>query len=230
MKIVNTLLGKDDRFIDYHSFECPVHCEIVADLVKFKQDAATNGVTLSLASGYRSFGRQLAIWNAKASGLKPVYDSDGKPLDIKRLSKVDLMFSILRWSALPGTSRHHWGTDVDIYDASAMPPGYQLQLSSEEAQRGGVFEHLYEWLEAYLLLQASIFYRPYNEDLGGVAPEPWHLSYMPVAESYKDLLNIEDLIESIKHENILLKDEVLANIDFIFENYVNNVCLPNWSA
>jgi len=35
--------------------------------------------------------------------------------------------SILRWSALPGTSRHHWGTDLDIIDAKALTAEMKVQ-------------------------------------------------------------------------------------------------------
>ena len=34
-----------------------------------------------------------------------------------------LIETILLWSALPGGSRHHWGTDVDVFDAAAVAPG-----------------------------------------------------------------------------------------------------------
>ena len=47
--------------------------------------------------------------------------------------------AILPWSALPGASRHHWGTDVDLIDRKATPPGYRVQLTPEEFEPGGPF-------------------------------------------------------------------------------------------
>ena len=36
--------------------------------------------------------------------------------------------TILLWSALPGASRHHWGSDIDVADGHVMARGYQPQL------------------------------------------------------------------------------------------------------
>ena len=50
---------------------------------------------------------------------------------------------------LPGASRHHWGHDVDIYDAAAMPEGYQIQLTPEEVEGAGIFAPMHDWLDRY---------------------------------------------------------------------------------
>ena len=75
---------------------------------------------------------------------------------------------------LPGGSRHHWGTDVDVIDAAALPPDYRVQLVPEEYAPGGVFERLTPWLDANMARFG--FYRPYATGHGGarrraVAPE-----------------------------------------------------------
>ena len=84
------------------------------DLMALVNAADTAGFQLEIASGFRDFSRQLLIWNNKFSGQRTMLDSHSQPLDPSRLSDEEKLFAILRWSALPGTSRHHWGTDFDI--------------------------------------------------------------------------------------------------------------------
>ncbi|MFN8580799.1 MAG: M15 family metallopeptidase [Gemmatimonadaceae bacterium] len=90
------------------------------------------------------------MWNRKASGQLAVLDSHAQPMDITTLSARELVFAILRWSALPGASRHHWGTDIDVYDAAACPPGYEVELIPAEVDAGGMFAPLHEWLDAQI--------------------------------------------------------------------------------
>jgi hypothetical protein len=52
----------------------------------------------------------------------PLLDAHNQPLDALQLGETERLHAILHWSALPGTSRHHWGTDLDIYDPTACPP------------------------------------------------------------------------------------------------------------
>ncbi|MFN2168980.1 MAG: M15 family metallopeptidase, partial [Anaerolineae bacterium] len=128
------------------------------------------GFELAIASSFRSFERQRAIWNAKACGARPVHDDVGCAIDMARLDPAQQLRAILRFSALPGASRHHWGTDLDVYDAAAVAPGYQLRLSPEEVADEGVFGPLHRWLDGRMAAGRSHgFYRPYGVDRGGVA-------------------------------------------------------------
>ena len=95
------------------------------------------------------------------------------------LREPELVDAILCWSAIPGGSRHHWGSDLDVIDAAAMPQGYQVQLVPEEYAADGVFARLTSWLDANMHRYG--YFRPYASDRGGAAVEPWHLSYAPVA-------------------------------------------------
>ena len=98
------------------------------------------------------------------------------------LSAEQQLHAILRFSAIPGTSRHHWGTDLDVFDAAALPQDYQLQLSPQEVAPGGMFDPLHCWLDQRMAAgEVHGFFRPYGQDRGGVAPERWHLSYAPMA-------------------------------------------------
>jgi len=161
------------------------HCllpEVAEAFSRLADDAADNGFDLRIASAWRSFDRQLHIWNAKASGERPIHDEQGRPLEPRDLSPERCIEAILRFSALPGASRHHWGTDVDVFDGAALPGDYRLSLSPQEVAPGGVFDPLHCWLDARIAAGRSYgFYRPYDRDRGGVAPERWHLSYAPLA-------------------------------------------------
>jgi LAS superfamily LD-carboxypeptidase LdcB len=197
------------------------HCEMASNLQELMAAARVQGFELAVASGYRSFERQLAIWQGKASGERPVLDSHGQPLVIDQLTDEELMWAILRWSALPGASRHHWGTDIDVYDRAAVSAGYRLQLIPEEYEGQGPFAEFSRWLgERIEHQQAFGFYRPYAEDCGGVAPEPWHLSYAPQAQHYQGLLTPDRLLALWRQVDLPLLPQVEANIDEIVSRFI----------
>ncbi len=146
------------------------------------------------------------------------------PLNVAALSEEELVFAILRWSALPGASRHHWGTDLDVYDAAATPEGYEIELIPEEVDAGGMFGPLHEWLDERIAGDDSFgFFRPYDEDRQGVAPERWHLSYAPVAAVYLEQLTEDVLRAAVERTDLLLKNTVLLQLNEIHERFVINV-------
>lgn len=215
------LLGCDTQFfVEDRALNCLLQADAMAELLALRAEAANAGFDLKVASSYRSFERQLHIWNAKASGLRPVLDDRGLPLDISQLSERDLVYAILRWSALPGASRHHWGTDLDVYDASRMPADYQVQLTRAETEGDGVFAEFHYWLTKELATGRFAFYRPYLEDRGGIAPEPWHLSYAPLADRYQQALTPEWLRQQLAQTDIMLKTSILDNLADIFQRFV----------
>lgn len=196
-----------------------LHAEVIEPLQALRQRAASEGIALAVASGFRSFERQLQIWNAKAQGLRPVLDSAGTPLDISLLSERELVFAILRWSALPGASRHHWGTDMDVWDRAAVAAAYRLQLLPAEYGSGGPFARLHHWLDSPIV-RALGFGRPYCADRGGVAPEPWHISYRPVAKNCEQTLSQQALATVIDTSAIQLKETILDHLDEIFSRFI----------
>ncbi|MFN8670305.1 MAG: M15 family metallopeptidase [Gemmatimonadaceae bacterium] len=204
-----------------------VHRDVLAPLLKLREAAFMEGFDLRLESGFRSFDRQLSIWNRKVAGELPVLDSNAQPLDITQLAPRDLVFSILRWSALPGASRHHWGTDMDIVDAAATPADYEVQLIPAEVERGGMHAPLHEWLDERMATGTAYgFYRPFDRDRGGVAPERWHLSHAPLASQFAPLLTVDVLRETVAHAGLALKDVVLEHLDEIYTRFVTNVSPP----
>jgi LAS superfamily LD-carboxypeptidase LdcB len=221
------LVGQSDTHLcspsDAELLGVRMHRDAVDPFIQLRAEARAADFDLAVLSGFRSFDQQLSIWNRKATGKLAVLGSDARALNIAALSEEELVFSILRWSALPGASRHHWGTDLDIYDMAAKPEGYQVQLIPEEVDAGGMFAPLHEWLDLRITDDAACgFFRPYDIDRHGVAPERWHLSYAPIASVYARMLTRELLRATIEQADMMLKNVVLAQLDAIFDRFVIN--------
>ncbi|MCX2983093.1 D-alanyl-D-alanine carboxypeptidase family protein [Halieaceae bacterium IMCC14734] len=183
--------------------------------------AAEAGYDLQVASGFRSFDRQLKIWNDKASGVRPVSDDDGAVLAREVFSELEWMHAILRFSALPGGSRHHWGTDLDVFDAAAVPPDYRLQLSPAEVADDGPFGPMHRWIDQRLQKSDCFgFSRPYAVDHGGVACERWHLSYLPLAQGCEAQLTESLLREVLDAAELQLGALVAQNLPEIYRRYL----------
>jgi|TARA_B110000444_G_scaffold63615_1_gene59580 LAS superfamily LD-carboxypeptidase LdcB len=213
--------SKDDQT---PSLNMQIHQKVLEPFMALKAAAAIEGFDLCICSAYRSFDRQRVIWNDKLAGLRPVLDQFSNPIDLSQLDDWQKIQAVLRWSALPGASRHHWGTDFDIYDAGAMIADYQIQLVPEECKGTGVFAPMHGWLNSMLSSSKKDFYgfyRPYAVDRGGVAPEPWHLSYRPIADGYAEQLSASIIIQQLLHdEKLMYLDTVIAHIDEIMERFV----------
>ena len=203
---------------------CAFHNEVLAPFLAMRAAAAADGIELTAFSSFRDFDRQLQIWNGKFRGERPMQDRAGRALDPLSLTPAERVTAILWWSALPGASRHHWGTDFDVMDARAMPTGYKLQVVPAEYQAGGPFHRLTTWLDAHM--HAFGFFRPYATDRGGVSPEPWHLSYAPVAKRAQASLTATKLRAVLTDSAIDGKEEVLSALDGVYATYVVNVDPP----
>ena len=193
--------------------------EAAQAFIRLQCAARAAGFDLQPASTFRDFDRQRAIWNGKFRGERPLLDQASQPLDAAALPVAQRCEAILRWSALPGTSRHHWGTDLDVYDPSRLPAGQPLQLEPWEYLPGGYFAPLTEWLTGHMAEFG--FYRPFAEDRGGVAIEPWHLSYYPAARQLETLLTPEKIISSWQGQDVAGAEWLSAHIDTLFTRYVS---------
>lgn len=225
------LTGLDDSHLVTLADGHRLQREAASAFARLQSDARNAGFELAIASSFRSFERQLVIWNGKASGARKVHDDAGREVDITRLAPAEQLHAILRFSALPGTSRHHWGTDLDVYDAAAVPPDYRVQLSPSEVAAGGVFDALHNWLDARMAAGESHgFYRPYNEDRGGVAPERWHLSYAPDAVACAAQFRTELLFDcwdcAQAGEGLLLREEIERCLPQLLDRYMR--VPPDW--
>lgn len=199
-----------------------LHQDVLPAYQQLQQAAAQQGFKIRLVSGWRSFSRQAVIWDRKCSGLQPVYDLSQQPVTISELSGLAKLQAILLYSALPGASRHHWGTDFDIYDAAAVSADYQVQLSTAEYAPGGPFYQMHCWLTEHMTQYG--FFRPYQRYQGGIAAEPWHLSYQPLAATCLSVLTPQILADVLTKHPIAEQTDVLAAIPDIYQQFVINIC------
>lgn len=195
--------------------------EAAAAFTAMQQAASAAGHNLQPASSWRSFERQLAIWNGKWRGERPLLGAEGEPLDATTLSDEQKIAAILRWSALPGTSRHHWGTDLDIYDPDCLPQGTRLQLEAWEYEPGGWFAGLGQWLHENMADFG--FFLPYRGEREGVAYEPWHLSFGP--QSRQQQTDPVALAKALEMSDIEGKSLLLAQLNPLLERYCS-ISLP----
>lgn len=133
--------------------------------------ASKDGIDIQLVSAYRSFKRQQYIWEDKFER----YISEG-------LSPNQAIARILKYSTIPGTSRHHWGTDIDVTDGNVK--NEKRILVPSKFHNDGPFAPLQKWMQENA--QRFGFYLVYTKDAerSGFSYEPWHYSYLPEAEVF----------------------------------------------
>jgi len=208
----------EEHLAESGEFAGVLHQSVIEPFEELVSSAAKAGFDLRIISGFRSFERQLNIWNAKAKSERAVLNDNDREIDLSGLSSLEKIQAIMRFSALPGSSRHHWGTDVDVYDAQAIDEKYQVQLTYSETVDDGPFADLHRWLD--IELPKTDFYRPYQHDTGGVSMEPWHLSYRPLAAECAAVLTAKILVKSYQGVEIELIDSINLNIDALFERFI----------
>lgn len=196
--------------------EQKLHIDAAAAFKEMQIAAVQAGVSLHIASGFRSFAHQQRIWEYK-------FHHESR----QALSNEERIADILRWSALPGTSRHHWGSDFDAYDSATIERS-ALTLEPWEYEQGGPCHKLFLWLEKNA--PRFGFYRPYDQDRGGVAPEPWHWSYAPLASIYLSEFNSHHLRAVLAQAQLsgLTAESDLDNyLHAYVQTYVMNVATAN---
>ncbi|MCH9659408.1 MAG: M15 family metallopeptidase [Bacteroidetes bacterium] len=172
------LIGKGNLNIIGESYTSTMHTETAVALTKMKAAALKEDIAIEVVSAYRSFQRQKEIYEGKYSR----FIGQG-------LSPMEAIEKIIEYSTIPGTSRHHWGTDLDLIDSNPKRPESVLQAKNFHGK--GPFCKLKEWLDIHA---ASFgFHEVYtnNAHRKGFAYEPWHMSYAPVSipmlKAYKKL-------------------------------------------
>ncbi|EGQ7817429.1 M15 family metallopeptidase [Vibrio parahaemolyticus] len=204
-----------------------MHPDVANDLLNMIEAAKKAGFKMEIASGFRDFSRQRAIWNGKFEGELPILDSNSQPLNKAALSNEEKLKAILRWSALPGGSRHHWGCDFDVYARNLLPSDTKLQLEPWEYLEGHQLA-FYCWLKEHI--DEFGFFFPYLQDLGGVAIEPWHISHKTIGQQCAAQLNAEmlkdELVRQNQQHNIAGLESILNNLDSILSTYIRNITPP----
>lgn len=158
--------------------------EALEAYLAMEQKAKKDGIELRIASATRNFDYQKELWNKKWSGTTLV---DNQDLSESIQSGEDRFEKILEYSATPGISRHHWGTEIDI---NAATPEYFETATGKK---------VYEWLAVNA--PSFGFCQTYNKKdeirKTGYNEEKWHWSYLPLAKNflqeYKNLIKEEDI-------------------------------------
>ncbi len=227
------LLGLTDQHIHYfdqaheqnqkasvNSKKIGIHHFMLNDFQALVKSAALADIEIKIASGFRSFERQLHIWNNKFTGKSAISNIKGEQVDITPLNDFEIIEAIMLYSALPGASRHHWGCDIDIYAANLLNK-HSLQLEPWEYESSGPMAKLSTWLSENATEFG--FYFPYDQYRGGIAAEPWHLSYAPLAEQYQSAFSLDSLKQCLSNNDVAGKSVILENLSAIAKRFINNI-------
>ncbi len=196
------LMGKGD--IELYGENINLRKEAHDAFVSMKKAAYQDGFDIKMVSSYRSFERQRAIWERKYIQYTEV---DG-------MQPMAAMEKIIEYSTIPGTSRHHWGTDIDIIDGNPKVEGDVLVPEKFEGE--GPFAPFKKWLEEntekfnFHLVYTDSFFRR------GFKYEPWHYSYKPLSKP---------MLKQFRQKNIL---KLLSNESFEGSNNFTRAFLRNY--
>ena len=159
-----------------------LHQETYEAFKKMHAKAKAEGIELRILSATRNFDTQKSIWEAKWLGSRKI--ENGKDASKVYPDPVQRALKILEYSSMPGTSRHHWGTDIDINN-----------LNNSYFKSGKGLKE-YQWLQHNA---ASFgFCQPYTAGRpAGYLEERWHWSYLPLAQKLTDQAKIRLKNEAI---------------------------------
>ena len=150
--------------------------EVIAAFQQMKLAAASESISLRIISGTRNFWEQKAIWERKWNVNLPNLGASAKNAR-----------EILKYSSMPSSSRHHWGTDIDINNLS--PTYFAAGKGLKEIQWLRKNASKFGFIEVYSPRETG--------RLTGYEPEAWHWSYLPLSsqylEYYKQNIQYSDL-------------------------------------
>ena len=174
--------------------------------------AKAAGLELVIRSATRNFNYQKGIWERKWTGQRRL--SSGKNAAEAYPGAEERALAILKYSAMPGTSRHHWGTDIDLnaFNNAYFESGKGLAI--------------YQWLSEHAIEYG--FCQPYTAKgearPNGYNEEKWHWSYLPIAQPLTTLAEAELTNEMISG---FQGAEAASSID-VLNNYIlgiNPLCI-----
>ena len=158
--------------------------------LKMSEEALKSNIKLQTVSSYRTFEHQNRIWERK-------YKNNIN----NGLSEQQSIKKIIEYSTIPGTSRHHWATDIDLIDGNVLQPNTVLNPKHFEGL--GCFSKFKIWMDTYA--KAFGFYLVYTHKTNrkGFKHEPWHYSYKPLSQGYLKAYQKLDLRDIIISEQLM---------------------------
>ena len=204
----NQLLGKGNPDLTGDTYTSKMNKEAKVTFEKMKTAALKDGINIEVVSAYRSFQKQ-----------KNIFENKYKRYINKGLTPIQSVEKIIEYSTIPGTSRHHWGTDIDIIDANYPKP--KSVLEEENFYGNGPYCHLKNWMDRHS--ESYGFYEVYtkNPNRKGVKYEPWHFSYAPVSKPMLKEYQKLDIKRILKEEKILGHE--CFTEEFIFKYKTENI-------
>lgn len=204
----NILLGKFDYKKDsnfsivsskYSSKTIYLRKEVLLKFDQMYNAALKDGIKLVIISGTRSFNHQKYIWDRKWAK------------NILKMDSISAVKEIMKYSSMPSTSRHHWGTDIDLNN---------LENSYFEIGEG---KKIFDWLVKNAFKYG--FHMTYDNQeetkRTGYKMEKWHWSYMPISEQFliqfNDYVNCEN-ISSFEGSKFACHPKV-----DVIKNFVNGI-------
>lgn len=188
-----------------------IHKDTYSAFQRMHAAALEDSVELKIRSATRNFDYQKGIWERKWTGETKV---GGEDLSKATPDPKTRALKILEYSSMPGTSRHHWGSDID------------LNSFDNEWFETGDGRRLWDWLEENAGDYG--FCRPYTakDDLrpDGYQEERWHWSYIPLSSYFMSMA--EELHNDRKIQGFM-GAEVADEIDVV-EKYVFGVSKDCW--
>ena len=179
-----------------------VRKEVNEAFIKMQAAAKKENINIQIVSAYRGYKRQKQIFNAKFTRFTH-----------QGLSEIEAINKIIEYSTIPGTSRHHWGTDIDIIDANATQPKNVLLPKNYELE--GAYYKMKMWLNEHS--EKFGFYIVYtnNPNRKGFYPEPWHFSYRKIA------LPMLKAYQKIDIHKIITNDTNLKGRNFLSTAFID---------
>ena len=143
--------------------------EALVAFVKMWEAAKNDSVRLTIISATRNFQYQKGIWERKWTG-KTMLSDGTSATDIS--DKKERAYKVLLYSAMPGTSRHHWGADIDLNS-----------LKNEWFENGDGLK-VYNWLinNAHKYGFCQVYTKKWPLRPHGYEEEKWHWSYLPISK------------------------------------------------
>jgi len=183
------LMGKAD--IELYGKDINLRAQAHDAFVEMKKAAYGDGINLKVVSSYRNFARQEAIFEGK---FERYTGEDG----MEPMAAID---KIIEYSTIPGTSRHHWGTDVDIIDGYPKAEGDVLVPSKFGA--GGPYENFKKWMDENA--KTFDFHLVYTDDpkRKGFKYEPWHYSFAPLSVPMLTEFRRKNILQLLEQETFL---------------------------
>lgn len=202
---LSLLLGKD-RDIELSNNGLLAEVEIAYQ--SMKNAAKQDGIHLKIVSSYRSYFDQKRIWNRKYKA----FTKEG-------LSPKEAIKKIITYSTLPGTSRHHWGTDIDIIDSIPKVNGDVLLAKHFE---GGSYQKLYQWLKLHAASFGFELVYTNQDDRKGFFYEPWHYSFASLSKPFLTQYIKKNALQMISKDTTLLGHEYISK-DFLNQYKAENI-------